>query len=123
MNNPTPTLRREQLEIIQRRNRGFIDNEMAKRRPPVSLEHMENVLGYKISVSESAQYKRFYSDLTTVPSDVYERTKREFEEFLRTKHSGQGKTKVKRQTPQTGIRYVRIFQSNSMFLTFGLTLL
>ena len=82
---------------------------------------MEKVLGYKISVSESAQYKRFYSDLTTVPSEIYERTKREFEEYLRTKQSGQVKTKPERRTPQAETRYVCICQSNSMFLPFGLT--
>ncbi|OJI96722.1 hypothetical protein ASPVEDRAFT_251293 [Aspergillus versicolor CBS 583.65] len=78
---------------------------MAKRRPPVSLEHMEKALGYEIPVLKDTKHKRFYSDLTTVSLDVYERTKREFDEYLRIKQSGHVKSNSERQTPQAEIRH------------------
>ena len=55
---------------------------MAKRKPTPTLMEMERKLGYKVDDFnyEDERGRRFYSDLRPVPSGVYERTKKEFEE-------------------------------------------
>ncbi len=56
---------------------------MAKRRPMLTLVEMERKLGYSIDASNYPNdgEKRFYSDLRPVSTNVYERTKKEFEAY------------------------------------------
>ncbi|KAL4802475.1 hypothetical protein BDV18DRAFT_146794 [Aspergillus unguis] len=79
---------------------------MAKQRPPVSLEQMEDALGYKISVPKDVKHIRFYSDLTAVSPNVYERTRREFDEHLKMKRSCHVAMKNEQQILQADIRYI-----------------
>ncbi|TGO45830.1 hypothetical protein BCON_0362g00070 [Botryotinia convoluta] len=55
---------------------------MAKRKPILTVMEMEKELGYKIDDLNHPDncVKRFYSDLRPVLDNVYERTKKEFEE-------------------------------------------
>lgn len=58
---------------------------MAKHRPTWTLAEMESEMGYQVesATSPSETVQRFYSDLRPVPDDIYERTKREFDEYKR----------------------------------------
>ena len=53
---------------------------MAKRRPLISLAEVEDRLGYKLAPLDDADTEeRFYSDLTRVPLEIYERTLHELD--------------------------------------------
>jgi hypothetical protein len=62
---------------------------MAKRRPRLTLEEMEKRLGYSVGLVNYYRHctKRFYSDLTPVPDDIYERTEIELSEHAKQQYS------------------------------------
>ncbi|KAL6232556.1 hypothetical protein BDW75DRAFT_217505 [Aspergillus navahoensis] len=78
---------------------------MAKRRPSLSLAQMQDLLGYDIDLPDSAgnDAPRFYSDLTAVPADAYEKTKYEVEEYLRTQHRKHSISIEESHLPEPGI--------------------
>ncbi|EEQ35494.1 hypothetical protein McanMca71_003090 [Microsporum canis] len=56
---------------------------MAKQREALSLGTMERMLGYKVAVLDGPDERQqwFYSDLTPVPETVYERTRKELDDY------------------------------------------
>jgi hypothetical protein len=59
---------------------------MAKSAPELTIETMEEKIGYRIPDTDQA-FQRFYTDLRPVPASRYERTKKEFSEFMRRRSS------------------------------------
>ncbi|KAL4784668.1 hypothetical protein BJX76DRAFT_326444 [Aspergillus varians] len=79
---------------------------MAKYRPEISLAQMQDLLGYSIDLLNDADddEPRFYSDLTTVPASVHEKTKDELEEHVRMQREGSPISSIKeRLLPKPGI--------------------
>lgn len=63
---------------------------MAKRRPPISLSEMEERLGHtaaELSDSDDEE-QRFYSDLSPISKDRYEKTRRELDEYIKLTNKG-----------------------------------
>lgn len=58
---------------------------MAKLRPTLTLAEMEEEMGFRLSEVSSSMTTtgRLYSNLRPVSSDLYERTEKEHEEFVR----------------------------------------
>jgi len=61
-------------------------NSMAKLRPVRTLEEMEENIGFRLTNLTNSS-GRLYSDLSPVSSDIYERTEKEYEEFVRMKRA------------------------------------
>lgn len=81
---------------------------MAKCKPTLTLEEIERKLGYQIG---SLNYpdegvKRFYSDLRPVPRSVYERSKKEFEEYERRRFCKEDETISEKVLPDFGVPQV-----------------
>ncbi|OJJ83432.1 uncharacterized protein ASPGLDRAFT_127911 [Aspergillus glaucus CBS 516.65] len=81
---------------------------MAKCRPPGSQDEMEDALGYKVASLDNtySDTERFYSDLTIVPSNIYEKTRNELDEYLRTKQHRYSKAAPENYLPGPGISKV-----------------
>lgn len=60
---------------------------MAKRRPHVTLLEMEKELGFQVEVTSDDihEEERFYSDLSPLSKNIYERTEKELLEHRRIK--------------------------------------
>lgn len=77
---------------------------MAKAKPSLTLEEMESKLGYKV---DSLSYPdegvtRFYSDLEPIPSSVYEKTRKEFEEYEKKTYAKRSDTISDKVLPELG---------------------
>lgn len=73
---------------------------MAKRGQLMTLEQIENILGYKVDYTDDAAEGAgpwFYSDLTQVSSSTYQRAIRELEEYNKQKNR---KTASGQELPQ-----------------------
>ncbi len=78
---------------------------MAKARPFPTLVEMEVQLGYKVDslTYPNEHLQRFYSDLSPVPRSAYQRTREEFEELERKRHSGDFTTTSDRSLQKIGL--------------------
>ncbi|THC87575.1 hypothetical protein EYZ11_012979 [Aspergillus tanneri] len=76
---------------------------MAKRRALMTLEQMEEKLGYKVASLYDTHVQHFYSDLTTVPKNVYEKTRDELDECFRTKYQEESGPGSEPKFPKPGI--------------------
>lgn len=65
----------------------LIYRQMAKRGQLLTLDQIESKLGYKVGSLENAEddFGAFYSDLTAVSEDLYERALRELEGYRKQK--------------------------------------
>lgn len=70
---------------------------MAKAKPMPTVEKMVSILRYGVNalsyLNESS--KRFYSNLTTIPTSTYDQLKKEFEEHEKTRFDKRDKTNSK----------------------------
>lgn len=74
---------------VQAYTENRVSFDMAKRKPTLTLSDMEKELGYGTLAlaSPTEPFTRLYSDLNPVSDSAYERMRREYEEYQRTKNS------------------------------------
>jgi hypothetical protein len=77
---------------------------MAKAKPSLTLVEMESKLGYKVDslAYPDESVKRFYSDLEPMPSSVYEKTRKEFEEYEKKTYGKRYDTISEKVLPELG---------------------
>lgn len=87
---------------------------MAKREPSISFAQMEKTLGYTVADSTFSYdtADRFYSDLSPVSKNTYERTRRELEEYLKFKHYDDRTSSSEATLPESGLSQVGLAPSS-----------